>query len=101
MARDNIFTFQIGIAVLYFHLGNIKHKSNQSIDDRNEYHQKALELIARPLRHLKGRRVTFLCGDAGPLALGAVLYERLGHKKESTECIKRYTYSYPYQGSQV
>ncbi len=76
--------------MLYYHLGNTTFKSNQSIDDRNGYHQRALELIARPLRHLKGRRVTFLCGDAGPLALGAVLYEKLGQKKESTDCLRRY-----------
>jgi len=40
-------------------------------------------------RRLKGHRFSFLCGDAGPLALGAVLYDKLGKETESTDCIKR------------
>ena len=53
----------------------------------------ALSYIEKPLRHLKRRRVTFLCGDAGPLAVGAVLYHRLGRKDKSADCLKRYIYS--------
>ncbi|WAQ94656.1 LANC2-like protein [Mya arenaria] len=36
-----------------------------------------------------GRRISFLCGDAGPLALGAVVYSKLGNTAASVDCIKR------------
>ncbi|XP_041365618.1 lanC-like protein 2 isoform X2 [Gigantopelta aegis] len=51
--------------------------------------QTALDHIKRPLRHLKNRKMSFLCGDAGPLALGAVIYSRLGKNKESKDCLSR------------
>lgn len=39
---------------------------------------------------LKGRRHTFLCGDAGPLAIGAVVHNKLGGNEDETkELIKR------------
>ena len=78
-----------GIALLYFHLGNYYFINDEDTHLQREYYDKGLDLIARPLRHLKGRRVTFLCGDAGPLALGAVLFDRLGQKKERDKCLNR------------
>ena len=76
--------------MLYFHLGNYHFIDKKDTQLQKEFYEKALDLIARPLRHLKGRRVTFLCGDAGPLALGAVIHDRLGHKKERDKCLNRY-----------
>ena len=91
MGNISICTFSlVGIALLYFHLGNYYLVDRNDTHLRREYYEKALDLIVTPLRHLKGRRVTFLCGDAGPLSLGAVLYERLGETKERDKCLKRY-----------
>lgn len=33
------------------------------------------------VKNLKGRRISFLCGDAGPLALGAVIAYKLARKR--------------------
>ncbi|KAH3809156.1 hypothetical protein DPMN_137517 [Dreissena polymorpha] len=49
----------------------------------------ALDCLKPALRRLKGRRISFLCGDAGPLALGAVVHEKLGNAAASVDCIKR------------
>ena len=54
----------------------------------------AISLLERPLRHLKRKRVTFLCGDAGPLAVAAVIYDKLCNKDKSQDCIKRYNKYY-------
>lgn len=51
--------------------------------------QRALEHVGRSLRSLTQRWVTFLCGDAGPLAIAAVVYHRLQRTQESEECINR------------
>ncbi|MEQ2177154.1 Glutathione S-transferase lancl1 [Goodea atripinnis] len=50
--------------------------------------QKALEYVSRSLKCLTRRHdVTFLCGDAGPLAVAAVVYSRLQRAQEAEECI--------------
>ncbi|KAL1495052.1 hypothetical protein ABEB36_010532 [Hypothenemus hampei] len=41
------------------------------------------------MEQLKSRRVTFLCGDAGPLALGAVISHRLGDQKIFDFCVRK------------
>ena len=51
--------------------------------------QRALDYVKRSLRNLNGRKVTFLCGDAGPLAVGAVVYHRLSHTEDSKQCITK------------
>ncbi|KAF3817083.1 hypothetical protein GH733_013825 [Mirounga leonina] len=50
---------------------------------------RSLDYVKRTLRNLNGRRVTFLCGDAGPLAVGAVVYHKLRSDCESQECITK------------
>ena len=75
--------FFTGIALLHYHLHQKIHTGNQ------QYLQTALKYIQRPLRHLKGRRISFLCGDAGPLAIGAVLHHKLNQAEESKLCLDR------------
>uniref|UniRef100_A0A8C6EV06 LanC like glutathione S-transferase 2 n=1 Tax=Marmota marmota marmota TaxID=9994 RepID=A0A8C6EV06_MARMA len=53
------------------------------------YLLRSLDYVKRTLRNLNGRRVTFLCGDAGPLAVGAVIYHKLKSDCESQECITK------------
>lgn len=70
-----------GIALLYLHL--------HSIFGETLYLHKALEHVSRSLRSLTQRWVTFLCGDAGPLAIAAVVYHRLQKPHEAEECLNR------------
>ncbi|XP_046745140.1 lanC-like protein 2 isoform X2 [Diprion similis] len=63
----SIYTGTTGIANLYYHYGT--NYKDQSYIDR------AAEMIEKSLSSLKTskRVITFLCGSAGPLALGAVI----------------------------
>lgn len=80
----SVYTGFSGIALLHYHMYNkLDGGTNKG------YLEQAISYIKRPLRHLKGRKFTFMCGDAGPLALGAVLYNKLGKPSESKDCIKR------------
>ncbi|OXB59045.1 hypothetical protein ASZ78_006956 [Callipepla squamata] len=75
------YTGWTGIALLYLQLYRVT---------KNQSHlQRSLDYVKRILRNLNGRRVTFLCGDAGPLAVGAVVYHKLKNDSESKECVAR------------
>ncbi|KAI0227925.1 LanC-like protein 2 [Lamellibrachia satsuma] len=80
----SIYTGSTGIALLHFHLSHIFDH-----DENPRYLKRAITYIERPLRHLKRKKVTFLCGDAGPLAVGAVLYHRLGQQEKCEDCLNR------------
>ncbi|XP_051839953.1 lanC-like protein 2 [Antechinus flavipes] len=75
------YTGWTGIALLYLQLYRVT--SDQA------YLLRSLDYVKRTLRNLNGRRVTFLCGDAGPLAVGAVVYHKLKSNSESRECISK------------
>ncbi|XP_058390813.1 lanC-like protein 2 isoform X3 [Diceros bicornis minor] len=75
------YTGWTGIALLYLQLYRV------TCDQT--YLLRSLDYIKRTLRNLNGRRVTFLCGDAGPLAVGAVVYHKLKSDCESQECITK------------
>ncbi|XP_062034383.1 lanC-like protein 2 isoform X2 [Lepus europaeus] len=75
------YTGWTGIALLYLQLYRV------TCDQT--YLLRSLDYVKRTLRNLNGRRVTFLCGDAGPLAVGAVIYHRLRSDCESRECITK------------
>ncbi|XP_018516568.1 glutathione S-transferase LANCL1 [Lates calcarifer] len=76
------YTGWAGIALLYLHLHNIFKEDS--------FLQRALEHVSRSLKCLTRRHdVTFLCGDAGPLAVAAVVYSRLQWGQETDECINR------------
>lgn len=60
--------------------------------DRERYQHElglCLSLLEPSLAHLKTHRKTFLCGGAGPLAIGAVAYHKLGQDTDSLQCIRR------------
>ena len=74
-----------GVGLLYFHMSS-KMKdadSSRSLRVAGSYTDAAVKQLRR-----KG--VSFLGGDAGPLALGAVVYQRLGRASESQDCLDRY-----------
>ncbi|CAL8397848.1 unnamed protein product [Arctogadus glacialis] len=75
------YTGWTGIALLYLQLHRVSGEASHL--------QRALDYVKRSLRNLNGRKVTFLCGDAGPLAVGAVVYQRLNHTEDSKQCITK------------
>ena len=77
----SVFILTTGIALLYLQLHRVSGEASHL--------QRALDYVKRSLRNLNGRKVTFLCGDAGPLAVGAVVYQRLNHTEDSKQCITK------------
>lgn len=73
----SVYTGTSGVALLYF---------KRAPDD-----PKNLQQIKRllSLGRLKNRRHTFLCGDAGPLAIGAVVTHKLNESEESKTLISK------------
>ncbi|XP_069472012.1 glutathione S-transferase LANCL1 isoform X3 [Ambystoma mexicanum] len=76
-----VYTGWAGIALLYLHLFKL-------FRDTSHLH-KAQEYISKSLKCMSKQGVTFLCGDAGPLAVGAAVYYELQQEKEAEECIRR------------
>lgn len=60
------------------------------VSSDSSYLQRSLDYVKRALRNLNGRKVTFLCGDAGPLAVAAVVHHRLKNQDDSKECLSKY-----------
>lgn len=77
-----LWSFLSGIALLYLHLHDV-FKEAAFLQKAQEYTERSLMCLTR--RH----DVTFLCGDAGPLAVAAVVYHRLQRAPETDECINR------------
>uniref|UniRef100_A0A8C1R0R6 LanC lantibiotic synthetase component C-like 2 (bacterial) n=1 Tax=Cyprinus carpio TaxID=7962 RepID=A0A8C1R0R6_CYPCA len=75
------YTGWTGIALLYLQLYRVTQEASHL--------QRALDYVKRTLRNLNGRRVSFLCGDAGPLAVGAVVHHHLKNQTESQECLTK------------
>uniref|UniRef100_A0A8C5PBB2 Glutathione S-transferase LANCL1 n=1 Tax=Leptobrachium leishanense TaxID=445787 RepID=A0A8C5PBB2_9ANUR len=74
------YTGWAGIALLYLHLSNVYGEPSLLL--------KAQDYVRRSLRCLTRRDVTFLCGDAGPYAIGAAVFQKLGCSNEAEDCIK-------------
>ena len=70
-----------GVGLLYFHM------YNKLKDGR--YLQMAGSFADVAVKQLRRRGVSLLGGDAGPLALGAVVYQRLSRVPESQHCLAR------------
>ncbi|XP_061614089.1 lanC-like protein 2 isoform X2 [Phyllopteryx taeniolatus] len=75
------YTGWTGIALLYLQL----YRGSNEV----AHLQRALDYVKRSMRILNGRKVTFLCGDAGPLAVGAVVHHKLGNTADSNDCLSR------------
>jgi len=81
-SRDySVYTGTSGIALLYFLMGR---KLNNT-----SYTERALKMTEKALSKLKNHRVSYLNGDAGPLAIGAMLYHAQGAEAKSQDCIDR------------
>ncbi|XP_038604958.1 glutathione S-transferase LANCL1 [Tachyglossus aculeatus] len=75
------YTGWAGIAALYLHLYNV-------YGDAGHLHT-AHDYIKKSLSCLTKRSITFLCGDAGPLAVAAVVFHKLQNEKQAEDCISR------------
>lgn len=73
-----------GVALLYFHMFNKLEGAA-----REQYLRQCTSYVDGALKRLRQRGVSFLCGDAGPLALGAVVYDRLNKVAASRDCLDK------------
>ncbi|XP_031788004.1 glutathione S-transferase LANCL1 isoform X1 [Nasonia vitripennis] len=81
----SLYTGLPGVAYTFYHYG--KYFEDQS------YISRSTELVGKCIEKLRGKRhVTFLTGNAGPLALGAVMNHFLGEKEESKNMISKLKY---------
>lgn len=78
---SSVYTGTTGVALMYMRLSEVLQDAS--------YLQKALPYVERQLGQLRERRYSFLCGDPGPLAVGADLYHRLGRAEDSHKLVKR------------
>lgn len=78
---SNLYVPFAGIALLYLHLYDV-YGDPAYLQVAHEYVKKSLSCLTR-------RSITFLCGDAGPLAVAAVVYHKLQNQKQSEDCITR------------
>jgi len=74
-----------GVALLHLHLATSLYAGD--VKERSSHLCEALTFLTPSLHHLSTRRSTFLCGAAGPLALGAVVHAHLGNMKDARACI--------------
>ena len=85
MYACNVFT--AGIAYLHLHMATaLKEESPYGV---TKHLERASAILEELCKHLSGRRVTFLCGAAGPLALNAVVQHRLGQVDRSKKMITK------------
>ena len=63
-----VFTGKGGHAFLYLHLA-----VNNDSEEREKWLERCSRHLRPCLRGLRGRRISFLCGDPGPLAMGLVV----------------------------
>ncbi|XP_005098326.1 lanC-like protein 2 [Aplysia californica] len=84
--RDySVYTGAAGQALLCLQL----HTKLPGGDKDDHYLQQALTWLKPCLKRLKGSKLSFLCGDAGPLAIAAVVHHLLGNKERSKTFISK------------
>ncbi|CAF1024078.1 unnamed protein product [Rotaria sp. Silwood1] len=79
----SVYTGSAGIALLYLRLAIL------FPSEKNDYKSKAKALIDSSLEQLKGKRISFLNGDPGPLAIAAVIYNDLEDQKKMNKYIDK------------
>ncbi|XP_055332816.1 lanC-like protein 2 [Paramacrobiotus metropolitanus] len=79
----SVYTGHAGIALLYMHL-----YKNFPPFQKYKYLKIALSHVEPYLSKLKLKRPSFICGEAGILAVGAVLLNQLNMKEKAEDCVK-------------
>ncbi|KAK6621444.1 hypothetical protein RUM44_001251 [Polyplax serrata] len=77
----SVYTGTAGVALLYLML----HERNNN----PSYLESAADLIEKSLARLKNKDVSFICGDAGPLAIASVVFYKQNKVERSKECVSR------------
>ncbi|XP_068212610.1 lanC-like protein 2 isoform X2 [Palaemon carinicauda] len=77
----SVYTGCSGYTLLFLHLADVL--------EQDKFLKKAQPMAEECASKTKGKRHTFLCGDAGPLAVAAAVYSKLNMKSEATTCIER------------
>ena len=80
----SIYSGTSGLALVYLRLAETVYAN--SPPQRKHALERGLQLITQPLNKLNGRRLTFLCGDGGVLALAAVLYTMCDNTAVARHC---------------
>nr|KAI8768175.1 lanC-like protein 2 [Biomphalaria glabrata] len=80
----SIYTGSSGHALLHLHL----YMNFPGVQDQADLY-KALNWLKPILGRLKGSKPSMLCGISGPLAIAAVVYDKLGEKKISGEYVAK------------
>lgn len=85
MSRSDcsVYTGHPGIAFLYMHL-----YKNVPTFQKFKYLKTALSHVEPFLTNIKLRRPSFVCGEAGVLAVAAVLLNQLNMKEKTEDCVK-------------
>ncbi|XP_059476634.1 glutathione S-transferase LANCL1-like [Neocloeon triangulifer] len=79
----SVYTGSAGIALMYFHISQIQ--------NAKKFLKLAEVLLEPSLPKLKGKRLSLMTGDAGPLAVAAAVHWHLGNKEKSTAICQRLT----------
>ncbi|CAF3305988.1 unnamed protein product [Rotaria socialis] len=79
----SVYTGSAGIALLYLHLAIL------FPSEKDNYKSKAKMLIDSALQQVNGKRISFLTGDPGPLAIAAVIYNDLNDERMVNKCIDK------------
>lgn len=77
---NSVYTGTAGFSLLYLHLHSVLNE---------KYLEAATLHCSLATSNLKNRRISFLCGDAGPLALGAIIHKKNGNEPKSQDFINR------------
>ncbi|XP_065053883.1 lanC-like protein 2 isoform X2 [Rhopilema esculentum] len=80
----SVYTGKTGLAMLFLRLADTIYKGTSF---EEELVKAARSVCDSAQKFLRGKRITFLCGDAGPLALSAVLAHREGNEGNYNCCI--------------
>ncbi|CAF3930299.1 unnamed protein product [Adineta steineri] len=80
---ETVYTGSAGIALLYMHLTSL------FPDRKSNYISKAKLLLDSSLQQLDERRITFLCGAPGPLAIAAVISYKSGDQETANKYVNR------------
>lgn len=80
----SVYTGTTGIALMYMHFMDI-----EQCQGKRDYLKSALQYVEPILSQLKKKRLSFLCGVTGPLAVCSVLYHREGNRGASNGLARR------------
>jgi len=77
--------FRTGVALMYY---DLYRKYRYGDADANL--ERAVYYINGAVKNLRHRGVSFLCGDAGPLAVAAIIYHATGHVDKTKDALSRW-----------